>query len=144
MSYLVGSGWWVLWYGLLWLALVPFIVMTAALVRATPNEAMLAMETAFGVGALSIFVLVGATAVSAYFWTAAGSPTGAWPYVRNVAGALVIAIVVGLALIFGAGYYAVTPKQPMANRWAAQILCLAAAAALLTFCLHATWRFRHR
>ena len=37
MSYFIGSGWWVLWYGLLWLALVPFVVMTVALARATPT-----------------------------------------------------------------------------------------------------------
>ena len=58
MSYLIGSGWWVLWYGLLWLALVPFIVTTAALARATPNETVLAMETAFGISALSVVVLM--------------------------------------------------------------------------------------
>lgn len=52
MSYLIGSGWWVLWYGLLWLALVPFVVMTVALARATPNDTVLAMETALAFGAL--------------------------------------------------------------------------------------------
>jgi hypothetical protein len=42
----------VLWYALLWLALVPFVVMTVALARATPNETVLAMETALAIGAL--------------------------------------------------------------------------------------------
>lgn len=144
MSYLIGSGWWVPWYALLWLAIAPFMAMTAALARATPSDPMPAMETAFAVGTLGLFVLIGATTISAYFWTASNAPTGAWPYVRNIGGALLAGLLVSLALVFAAGYYAVTPKQPMANRWAAQILCLASAAMLLLFCLHATWRFRHR
>ena len=58
MSYLVGSGWWVLWYGLLWLSLTPFVAMTAALARATPNDPMPAMETAFAIGSVGLFVLM--------------------------------------------------------------------------------------
>ena len=46
MSYLIGSGWWILWYALLWLAVAPFVAMTAALTRATPNDPMLSMENA--------------------------------------------------------------------------------------------------
>jgi hypothetical protein len=118
--------------------------MTAALTRATPNEALPAMELSFAMGAVGLFVLMGATAISGYLWTAGGSSTGAWPYVRNIGGAVVLALVVGFAFIFGAGYYAVTPRQPMPNRWAAQILCLVSALLLLLFCVHATWRFRHR
>jgi hypothetical protein len=144
MSYLFGSGWWILWYAPLWLAVTPFAVMTAALTRATPNEPMMAMENAFAVGALGLFVLMGATAISGYFWTAGGSTTGDWPYVRNIGGAVVLAFVVGFAFIFGASYYAVTPGLPMVNRWAAQILCLTSALFLLFVCIHATWRFRHR
>jgi hypothetical protein len=144
MSYLIGSGWWVLWYALLWLAFAPFVVTTAALARATPNETVLPMETAFGVSALSIFVLIGASTIAGYFWTAAGSANGIWPYARNIMGALIGSTIIGLALIFGAGYYAVTPSRPMANRWAAQLTCIGSAALLVAFCLHATWRFRHR
>ena len=144
MSYLIGSGWWVLWYGLLWLSLAPFVVMTAALTRASPNEPMMVMETTFGVSAVSLFVLMGATVISGYFWTAGGSASGAWLYVRNIGAAALLALVVGFALIFGAGYYAVLPKSPMANRWAAQLVCLTSAAALVFFCIHATCRFRHR
>ena len=109
MSYLIGSGWWILWYGLLWLAVAPFVAMTAALARATPNDPVPPMENAFAVGSVGLFVLI-----------------------------------VGFAFIFGAGYYAVTPKLPMTNRWAAQLVCLASAGLLLWVCLHATWRFRHR
>ena len=144
MSYLLGGGWWTFWYVLLWLAVAPFVAMTAALTRATPNEPMLAMEIAFAVGSVGLFVLMGATAISGYFWTAGGSTTGAWPYVRNVGGAVLLALVVGFALVFGASYYAVTPRQPMLNRWAAQLLCLTSALLLVFFCVHATWRFRHR
>jgi hypothetical protein len=144
VSYLIGSGWWVLWYALLWIAVVPFVVTTVALGRAMPNETVLAMETAFGVSALSIVVLIGASTISGYLWTAAGSASGLWPYVRNIAGALILSLVIGLVFIFGAGYYAVTPTQPMMNRWAAQLASVASAALLLAFCLHATWRFRHR
>jgi hypothetical protein len=144
VSYLFGSGWWVLWYALLWLALVPFVVMTVALARATPNETVLAMETALAIGALSAFVLAGATTIAGFFWTAAGPANGVWPYIRNVGGAFLGGLVVGLVFIFGAGYYAVTPQSPIVNRWAAQLVCLASAALLLAFCLHATWRFRHR
>ena len=144
MSYLIGSGWWVIWYGLLWLAIAPYVVMTAQLTRATPNEPMLAMETAFAIGAVGLFVLMGATAISGYLWTAGGPASGGWPYVRNVGGAVLLALVVGFVFIFGAAYYAVTPGLPMVNRWAAQITCLASALLLLWICLHATWRFRHR
>jgi hypothetical protein len=31
MSYFLGTGWWILWYGTLWLAVAPFAVMTAML-----------------------------------------------------------------------------------------------------------------
>ena len=144
MSYLVGTGWWVLWYGVLWLSLMPFVAMTAALARATPNDPMPAMETAFAVGSVGLFVLMVATAISGFLWTAGGSSSGAWPYVRNIGGAVLLALIVGFAFIFGAGYYAVTPKQPMPNRWAAQLICLGSAMLLLVLCLHATWRFRHR
>jgi len=144
VSFFLGSGWWTVWYGLLWLAVAPFVVMTVGLARATPNETALQMETAFAVGSLGLAVLMGATAISGFFWTAGGSATGVWPYVRNIGGAVVAAIVVGLVLIFAAGYYAVQPKEPMMNRWGAQLLCLGSALALLYFSLHATWRFRHR
>ena len=105
---------------------------------------MPAMETAFAVGTVGLFVLMIATTISGFFWTAGGSATGTWPYVRNVGGAVLLALVVGFAFIFGASYYAVTPRLPMLNRWAAQVLSLASALSLLFFCVHATWRFRHR
>jgi hypothetical protein len=144
MSYILGSGWWVIWYALLWLALTPFIVMTATLVRATPDEPMLAMETAFAIGAMGVMVLMAATAISGYLWSAGRVGAGVWPYVRNIAGAALAAFIIGLVFVFGASYYAVTPKLPMVNRWAAQIICLGSAGLMLAFCLHATWRFRHR
>jgi hypothetical protein len=144
VSYFLGSGWWILWYGVLWLALSPFAVMTAGLTRATPNDPMPLMETSFAIGSVGLFVLMIATAIAGYFWTAGGSAHGVWPYVRNIGGAILLALIVGFALIFGAAYYAVTPKQPMPNRWAAQLVCLASALGLVVFCLHATWRFRHR
>jgi hypothetical protein len=144
MSYLLGSGWWVIWYALLWLALVPFIVMAAALTRATPNDPMLTMETAFAVSTMGLLVLMAATAISGFLWTAGGPAAGVWLFVRNVVGAAFAALVIGLIFVFGAGYYAVTPKLPMVNRWVAQIISLGSAALLLAFCLHATWRFRHR
>jgi hypothetical protein len=144
MSYLIGTGWWIIWYAALWLAVVPFVVMTAALTKATPNDPMLAMETAFAMSTVGLFVLMGATAIAGYLWTAGGSSTGVWPYIRNIGIAIIVAVVVGFAFIFGAGFYAVTPKQPMVNRWAAQLLCLGSAFFLLWLCLHATWRFRHR
>jgi hypothetical protein len=144
MNYLFGSGWWMIWYALLWLALVPFIVMTAALTRAAPDAPMLVMETTFGVSTLGLIVLMAGTAISGYLWTAGGPAVGAWPYVRNIGGAVLVAIVVGLFFIFGAGFYAVTPNKAMMNRWFAQIISLASAGLLLAFCLHATWRFRHR
>ena len=144
MSYLIGSGWWILWYGLLWLAVAPFVAMTAALARATPNDPMLPMENAFAIGSVGLFVLMIGTAISGYLWTAGGPSSGAWLYARNIGGAVLLALIVGFAFIFGAGYYAVTPKLPMTNRWAAQLVCLASAGLLLWVCLHATWRFRHR
>jgi len=144
VSYLLGGGWWLLWYGTLWLSLAPFVAMTVALGRAPPNEPMPAMESAFALSTMGLFVLMTATAISGGLWTAAGSSSGAWPYARNVAGAIVLALAVGFAFIFGAGYYAVTPKQPMTNRWIAQIICLGSAVFLFFLCIHATWRFRHR
>lgn len=144
MSYLLGSRWWVIWHALLWLALTPFVVMAAALTRATPNDPMLTMETAFAVSSLGLVVLIAGTVISGYLWTAGDHTRGAWTYVRNVGGAALAAVVIGLFFIFGAGFYAVTPKLPMVNRWAAQIVSLGSAALLLAFCLHASWRFRHR
>ena len=84
MTYLLGSGWWVLWYSLLWLSLAPFVVMTAALARATPNDPMPAIETAFAVGTLGLAVLMGATAVSGYLWTAVAIST---PVTRRLSAA---------------------------------------------------------
>jgi hypothetical protein len=144
MSYLLGSGWWIPWHLLLWLSVTPFVAATAYLARATPNESMEAMEQAFAVGTVGVFVLMIATAISGYLWTAGGSPEGAWPYVRNMAGAALAALLFGFVFIFGAGYYAVTPGLPMVNRWAAQLLSLTSALALVLFCVHAAWRFRHR
>lgn len=144
MSYLFGSGWWIVWNVLLWLAVAPFAVMTAALTRASPNDPMLTMETAFGVGTLGLMVLMGATAVSGYLWTAGGPSQGAWPYLRNIAGALLAALLIGFVGVFGAAYMAVTPRQPMSSRWGAQIVCLASALLLAWFSIHSAWRFRHR
>jgi hypothetical protein len=144
VSYLLGSGWWSIWYGLLWLATIPFVVMTAAFFRATPNEPMELLEKSFAVGSVGLFVLMIATVISGYLWTAGGSPQGTWPYVRNIVGAVLLAVIVGFAFIFGAGFYAVVRENPMPNRWAAQLVCLASALGLVVFCLHATWRFRHR
>ena len=39
MSYLIGNGWWVIWYVVLRLGVAPFVAMTVALARAMPNEA---------------------------------------------------------------------------------------------------------
>lgn len=144
MSYLFGSGWWIVWNVLLWLAVVPYVVMTAALTRATPNDPMLTMETAFAIGTVGLVVLMGATAISGYLWTAAGPPPGAWPWVRNIGGAILLALIAGFVGVFGAGYMAVTPKQPMGSRWAAQLVCLGSTLFLAWFCIHAAWRFRHR
>ena len=144
MSYVFGSGWWILWNVLIWLAVVPYVVMTAALTRATPNDPMLTMETAFGIGAVGLFILMAGTAISGYLWTASGTSSGAWPYARNIGGAIVLALLVGFVGIFGAAYMAVTPKQPMTSRWAAQIVCLASTLFLAWFCIHAAWRFRNR
>ena len=104
VSYFLGSGWWILWYGVLWLALSPFAVMTAGLTRATPNDPMPLMETSFAIGSVGLFVLMIATAIAGYFWTAGGSAHGVWPYVRNIGGAILLALIVGFALIFGAAY----------------------------------------
>ena len=144
MNYLFGTGWWIIWYALLWLAVVPFAVMTAALTRATQNDPMMLMENTFGFCTLGLVILMGGTAISGYLWTAGTPAAAVWPYVRNIVGAVLAAVVVGLFLVFGAQYYAVTPKQPMLNRWAAQIICLASAILMLVFCLQATWRFRRR
>ena len=144
MSYFIGTGWWILWYGILWLAVVPFAVMTAMLTRATPNEPMELLEKAFAVGTVGLFVLMIGTAISGVLWTVGGSSQGAWQYLRNVGIAILVALIVGFAGIFGAGFYAVVRENPMPNRWAAQLLCLASALGLLFLCLHATWRFRHR
>jgi hypothetical protein len=144
MSYLFGSGWWIVWNVLLWLAVIPYIVMTAALTRASPNDPMLTMEYAFAVGTLGMAILMGATAVSGYLWTAGGASQGTWPYVRNVAGALLLAFIVGFVGVFGAAYMAVTPRQAMSSRWAAQLVCLGSALFLAWFCIHSAWRFRHR
>jgi hypothetical protein len=105
---------------------------------------MLTMETAFAVGAVGLFILMGATAISGYLWTASGPSQGAWPYVRNIGGAILAALILGFVGVFGAAYMAVTPKQPMASRWGAQLVCLASALLLAWFCIHAAWRFRHR
>jgi hypothetical protein len=144
VSYFIGTGWWILWYAILWLAVVPFAVMTAMLTRATPNEPMELLEKAFAVGTVGLFVLMIGTAISGVLWTVGGSSHGAWPYVRNVGIAILVALIAGFAGIFGAGFYAVVRENPMPNRWAAQLLCLASALGLLFLCLHATWRFRHR
>ena len=144
MTYLFGSGWWIVWNILLWLAVLPYVVMTAALTRASPNDPMLTMETAFGVGAVGLFILMGATAISGYLWTAGGTAQGAWPYLRNIGVALLIALVVGFVGVFGAAYMAVTPNQPMSSRWGAQIVCLTSALFLAWIGIHAAWRFRHR
>ena len=144
MSYLFGSGWWVAWYLALWLAIGPFVVMAAGLTRATPDEPMMLMENAFAVSALGLAVLMLGTIISGYLWTAGNHAAGVWLYVRNVILAAIAACLVGLLLVFGAGFMAVTPKQPMSSRWAAQIVCLVSAGLMLAFCLHATWRFRRR
>ena len=144
LSYLLGSGWWLAWYLPLWLAISPFVVMAVGLVRATPNEPMMLMENAFAVSAVGVAVLMLATVISGYLWTAGNHESGMSLYVRNIVLAGAAAFIVGLLLVFGAGFMAVTPKQPMTSRWAAQIVCLASAGLMLAFCLHATWRFRHR
>jgi hypothetical protein len=144
LSYLFGSGWWVAWYLPLWLAVSPFVVMTMGLTRALPDEPMMLMENAFAVSAVGLAVLMLGTVISGYFWTAGSQASGVGLYVRNIVLATAAAFIVGLLLVFGAGFMAVTPKQPMSSRWGAQIVCLASAGLMLAFCLHATWRFRHR
>ncbi len=144
MSYLFGSGWWIVWHLLIWLSVVPYAVMTAALTRASPNDPQMTMEYAFGIGAVGLFVLMSATAISGYLWTAGGPSNGAWPYARNIGGAILLALLLGFVGVFGAGYMAVTPRQPMSSRWGAQLVCLASALFLGWFCVHSAWRFRHR
>ena len=144
MSYLFGSGWWIVCNLLVWLAVTPYVVMTAALTRASPNDPMMTMENAFGIGTVGLVILMGATVISGFLWTAGGPSDGAWPYLRNVGGALLLALLVGFVGVFGAAFMAVTPKQPMSSRWGAQIVCLASTLFLAWICIHSAWRFRHR
>ena len=133
-----------LWHAALWLAVAPFVAMTVALTRASATTPYPPLETAFAISSVGAFVLVAATVIASVLWTVAGGGAGFMAYARNVALATVAGLVLGFIGGFGAGYYVASAGAPVANRWAAHVVCLASVGALLWFCLHATWRFRHR
>ena len=56
MSYLIGNGWWVIRYIVLWVGVSPVVVMTAALPRGLPNDPMPGTETALAIRASVIRV----------------------------------------------------------------------------------------
>ena len=65
MTYVLGSGWWLLWYGLLWLAAAPFVALAVTLARSRGSQPSPAMDVAFGLASVGLFVLATATLVSA-------------------------------------------------------------------------------
>jgi hypothetical protein len=116
ISFLFGTGWWSVWYTVLWAALAPSLGLTAWLLRA-PASAML-------------FTLSRTTPAVMKYFQGAGLAALLW--------------FVGLWLMFAAWWSIDGLNTPRRERTLNILLMLAVSAILHGFNLYASWKFRAR
>lgn len=141
MSYLLGSGAWVLWYVFLWAAVAPFAALLVAFARAQPGEVSNGVDVAFALCNVGLFALLAATLVSAVLWAAAGHAPGAGKYVRALA-LWLTGWLVGGWFVYMSLFQAASHTEPHGARWRALLVVLAAVLLAHAANLHAAWRFR--
>lgn len=141
-SFLFGSGWWLLWYGFLWSAVLPSVVLMIWLLRAPA----LAGQHPGGVSTLqglAITLLPLIVPVSVVLLTRYRATPGIVKYLLG-AGLIALLWFVQFWLMMSAWWSIDGLHTPRTERIHNILLMFATAQALHLFNLYAVWRFRRK
>jgi hypothetical protein len=142
VSILFGSGWWLLWYVVLWAAVAPSLALIIWLLRAPA----LAGQHPGGISTLQGLAIVLHPFIlpaSVVLFTLSRSSAGIMKYVQG-AGLLAVLWFFGLWLMFAAWWSLDGLHTPRSERTLNILLMLATSMALHCFNLYAIWSFRMR
>lgn len=139
-----GHPLWAVWYGVLWAAVIPFVVMLGWVLLYVTRERS-GRESTWLNGAVlgAFFVLIVTSFVSALLYTRAQSDRTVWTYV----GWLVVHFVGWTFLgsgVFFASLHALAAGPRLGMRRVAAVLAVLGVAILHFASLYATYAFRHR
>jgi hypothetical protein len=143
VSYLLGGGWWTLWYLLLWLALAPFIWLGVSLSRTPLGGASPGQDAAFAFCNVSLVLMSLTSLVNTLLFASASPGTGIGRFLWPVVLYLVISVVAGGGIL-GPLYYVTGYASTAPRRWGAYAVLMGLVLAIHIFALQAIWRFRHR
>jgi hypothetical protein len=142
MSFLLGSRWWMLWYAVLWAAVVPSLALLIWLLRA-PASAGQHPGTISTLQGFAVVLQPLIIPISAALFTFGRSAPGMMKYLQGL-GLAVLLWFIGLWLIFAAWWSIDALNTPRAERTWNIFLMLAVSLALHGFHLCAAWSFRGR
>ena len=142
ISFLFGSGWWLLWYVVLWAAVAPSF---ALIIWLLPAPALAGqhpggISTLQGLAIVLHPLIVPATVA---LLTLGRSTTGIMKYLQGL-GLIALFWFLGLWLMFSAWWSIGGLNTPRGERTLNIFLMLATSMALHCFNLYATWSFRAR
>jgi hypothetical protein len=140
LLFLFGSGWWLLWYAVLWAAVAPSLALIIWLLRAPA----LAGQHPGGISTLQGLAIVLHPLIipaSVVLLTLSRSTTGIMKYLQG-AGLVALLWFFGLWLMFAAWWSLDGLNTPRSERTLNILLMLATSMALHCFNLYAAWSFR--
>jgi hypothetical protein len=144
MTLFATSGWWALWYGVTWIATMPFVTMLLwTLLRLTPRRS--GEESTWLNGAvLAAFFLLMLTSLTAVMLFVRARGSQAWyMYLAGLAAHFVSWTFLGSA-VFLASLQALAAGPRVWGRRLAAVGAVAGVAVIHAATLYATWRFRTR
>ncbi len=139
-----GHPLWVVWYGVLWAAVVPFVVMLLwIVVRVTPAGSDKESTWLNGAVLGAFFVLIVTSFVSALLYTRAQPDRTLWTYLAWLAVHFVGWTFLGSGVFF-ASLHALAAGPRLGMRRLAALLAVLGVAILHFASLYATYEFRQR
>jgi hypothetical protein len=144
MSAYFAGGIWAIWYGLLWVAVVPFVVMVAwVMVRVTPATAG-EESTPLNGAVLGALLLMLFTSLASTLLFARAQPSRTiWTYARWIGFHFVVWVFLGSGVLF-ASLQALAAGPRLRGRRLAAFAALCGALLIHAATLLATWTYRIR
>lgn len=139
-----GHPLWVVWYGLLWAAVVPFVVMLLwSWVRVSRQTASEENTWLNGAVLSAFFVLIITSLGSVLLFVRSQPDRTWWTYLRWLATHFAVWTFLGSGVFF-ASLQALAAGPKLGMRRASAMLAMAGVAILHVASLYATYRWRHR